>query len=357
MSKFDYSELPEKQEQYQERHQEDVQEQVEKKETGGKRCPSCSYINEPDAAFCVECGSGFDTAERKCPLCGKMNTGLYCTLCGSSLEEHFCSNCSEMKYGDFCTDCGKALVEFLQEAEMEMKQTREVEIMSEQDAAAIIAHHQNLLSTAVIKELENAKDKMMVLESMENYRKLEERVREYNASQFKCTRTMTPEEQDKMRGIVARLQGLVAREKNRVDELIEEREERKERERQQELERLRLEKDRKERERYEQRVEGTWVSISDTWVETMNLNLSGNTLTGSSHWIALDSGGRRECVYTLEGTWDGNNFSFHSTKLRNMKGRSGHFSYCGGVNDSGSVLKGYFIDYRNEKIGQLFVKQ
>jgi eukaryotic-like serine/threonine-protein kinase len=49
-------------------------------------CPSCSSENQPDAAFCVECGSALDLL---CAACGVRNSSgsRYCKACGQPLAE------------------------------------------------------------------------------------------------------------------------------------------------------------------------------------------------------------------------------------------------------------------------------
>ncbi|PKN53516.1 MAG: hypothetical protein CVU55_02520 [Deltaproteobacteria bacterium HGW-Deltaproteobacteria-13] len=56
-----------------------------------KKCSSCGEANEPDAAFCSNCGQRLteDAHVKKCPSCGEANkpNAVFCGGCGNRFEE------------------------------------------------------------------------------------------------------------------------------------------------------------------------------------------------------------------------------------------------------------------------------
>ena len=45
--------------------------------------------------------------EIKCPKCGSIQNGNFCSECGTKIEkEKFCSNCGSKATGKFCSQCG-----------------------------------------------------------------------------------------------------------------------------------------------------------------------------------------------------------------------------------------------------------
>lgn len=319
----------------------------------GKVCLSCSHVNDANAVFCEECGAGFDSVERPCPVCGELNSGAYCAFCGSGTEGVMCGVCNAMQYTDFCSNCGAPVSGMAREMEKKLEAPAELQVMSQQEADAIIQELNDSLTPDMQKEYEKKRQRLILLREKEYFDAREKRIEDCKTSGTQKVKLISAEEMAQIKKYVERLRGLVDSESDRVDEVVKVRDEaaRRENENQQ-----RLERERKEREMYNNRVEGIWISTDPRWIETMKLTLSGNSLAGNSHWKAFENN-PRECVFTLSGKWDGNNFQFHSTKIRNVSGESGHFSFCGTVNQSGTVMNGYFIDNSKERKQQIFVKQ
>jgi hypothetical protein len=319
----------------------------------GRVCHVCSHVNDADAMFCEECGAGFDSIDKPCPVCGEMNSGVYCAFCGSNTEGVMCGACNTVQYTDFCSNCGAPVSGMAREMERSLEAPAELQVMSQQEADAIIQEINGALAPDMQKEYEKKRQRLILLKEKEYFDSREQRIEDYKTSGAQKVKLISAEEMAQIKKSVERLRGFVASESERVDEVVKVREETAKKE---DEERQRLECERREREIYNNRIAGIWISTDSRWIETMKLTLSGNSLTGNSHWKAFDGGGR-ECVFTLSGKWDGNNFQFHSTRIRNISGESGNFSFCGTVNASGTVLNGYFIDNSKERKQQIFVKQ
>ncbi len=334
-------------ENYRERGEE--RQRIHEDTSDGRICHSCSHVNDAGALFCEECGAGFDNAGKPCPVCGEINSGVYCSFCGANTEGVLCGVCSTMQYSDFCSNCGAPVSGMAREMERGLEAAAEMSVMSQQEADAIINEINGSLSADMQKEYERKRQRLILLKEREYFDEREKRIEDYRSSRGIKVKMLSAEEMEQVKKTVERLRGFVAQESERVDEVVKVREESARRE---EEERQR----RREREIYNNRVAGLWVSTDPRWIETMKLTISGSSLSGNSHWKAFD-GTPRECVFTLSGKWDGNNFQFQSTRVRNISGESGHFSFCGTVNASGTVINGYFIDNSKERKQQIFVKQ
>ena len=117
---------------YQQQRQQQQQQQA-----GGKMCPYCGAVNEPEAIFCAQCGQPISKANcphcgaeidpdadfcevchhyiRKdvCSFCGAQLSGneAYCPECGSPQGGVVCPTCHTMNDFAFCKKCGTALTE------------------------------------------------------------------------------------------------------------------------------------------------------------------------------------------------------------------------------------------------------
>lgn len=97
--------------------------------SNGKTCLKCGAVATPDSAFCIECGTRFDTASAQrgltsaCAVCGATLAigDVFCTSCGAPVEvddamalgagARMCPKCSSIvgDDDDFCIKCGAQL--------------------------------------------------------------------------------------------------------------------------------------------------------------------------------------------------------------------------------------------------------
>lgn len=82
--------------------------QAQSSQAGGWKC-SCGTVNSGN--FCSACGSKKPDVSQaggwKCS-CGTVNTGNFCSNCGSKKpDKWFCSDCGKENDGNFCSGCGK----------------------------------------------------------------------------------------------------------------------------------------------------------------------------------------------------------------------------------------------------------
>ena len=122
-----------------------MQQQQQQQKAGGKPCPLCGAINEPEALFCAQCGQPI--SKTSCPHCGAeidpdadfcevchhyikkdvcsfcgahlAGNEAYCPECGSPRGGLVCPTCHSLNDFAFCKKCGTALTE---EAKMLVKQ-------------------------------------------------------------------------------------------------------------------------------------------------------------------------------------------------------------------------------------------
>ena len=122
-----------------------MQQQQQAQKAGGKPCPFCGAINEPEALFCAQCGQPI--SKTSCPHCGAeidpdadfcevchhyikndvcsfcgahlAGNEAYCPECGSPRGGLVCPTCHSLNDFAFCKKCGTALTE---EAKMLVKQ-------------------------------------------------------------------------------------------------------------------------------------------------------------------------------------------------------------------------------------------
>jgi len=313
------------QEQQLEKHQQ------QQKQSDQLKCAQCGYMNEPETRFCGDCGSNLDNKTRECPVCAEIITGIYCEFCGANSDGYTCSRCNIIQYTDFCAECGEPLSETARNFMSIDTEKIEIHEMSETDAALIINELNVSLTPAMQKEQEKKRQRIILLREREYFNEREKRIEEFYSSGLKKIKTIDPEEMKQLKKSVERLRGYVRAEKERVDEEIRVRE---------------------EQERYNRRFEGVWVSTS-SWIEIMKISLQGTVVSGNSHWQIAN----RECVYYLSGSWNSRSFSIQSTHIRQLRGNSGHFCFCGTVNEAGDTINGYFIDSSQERTQQFFIKQ
>ena len=119
--------------------------QQQQQQAGGKMCPYCGAVNEPEARFCAQggqpiskmacphCGAEIDPDADFCEVCHHYIRQDVCSFCGAHLSgnEAYCPECGSPKGGlvcptchtlsefAFCKKCGTALTE---EARMMVKQ-------------------------------------------------------------------------------------------------------------------------------------------------------------------------------------------------------------------------------------------
>jgi hypothetical protein len=273
-------------------------------------------------------------------------------------------------YSEYCPECGEPLSDGarVNQRELEKELPANPQVMSKEQAAAIIKELNESLTPEIQEEYKKKQERIIYRLEMDYAGERDRRIENYLAGHLGKVKVISSEEMVSIRETVERMHSFNLREKQRNDEekriqqekaRLEEiaRQENIAREKREEAVRQRAEIERTERERHFNRIDGIWISTSPTWIETMKLILSSGSLTGSSHWKAWDGGETRECVFTLVGEWDGDNFRFHSTQVKDIMGTSGDFRFLGTVNDAGSVLSGYFVDYRKIKIQQVFFKQ
>ncbi|MBQ3700324.1 MAG: zinc ribbon domain-containing protein [Prevotella sp.] len=124
---------------------EDQPMQQQQQQAGGKVCPFCGTVNDPEAMFCAQCGQPISKAScphcgaeidpdadycetchhyiRKdvCSFCGAHLSGneAYCPECGSPRGGLVCPTCHTLNEFSFCKKCGTALTE---EARMMVKE-------------------------------------------------------------------------------------------------------------------------------------------------------------------------------------------------------------------------------------------
>ena len=122
-----------------------MQQQQLQHQAGGKMCPFCGAVNDPEAMFCAQCGQPINKAAcphcgaevdpdadfcevcqhyiRKdvCSFCGAHLSGneAYCPECGSPRGGLVCPTCHSLNDFAFCKRCGTALTE---EAKMMVKE-------------------------------------------------------------------------------------------------------------------------------------------------------------------------------------------------------------------------------------------
>lgn len=121
------------------------QQQQRQQAAGGRVCPFCGAVNDPEALFCAQCGQPI--SKTTCPHCGaeidpdadfcevchhyikkdvcsfcgaRLNGNeAYCPECGSPRGGLVCPTCHSLNDFAFCKKCGTALTE---EARMMVKQ-------------------------------------------------------------------------------------------------------------------------------------------------------------------------------------------------------------------------------------------
>ncbi len=85
-----------------------MQQQQQQQQAGGKVCPFCGAINEPEALFCAQCGQPI--SKTSCPFCGAEvdPDADYCETCHRYIKKDVCSFCGGRLNGSeaFCPECG-----------------------------------------------------------------------------------------------------------------------------------------------------------------------------------------------------------------------------------------------------------
>jgi len=77
-------------------------------QAGGKTCPFCGAVNDPEAMFCAQCGQPISKAA--CPFCGAEvdPDSDYCETCHHYIRKDVCSFCGAHLSGNeaYCPECG-----------------------------------------------------------------------------------------------------------------------------------------------------------------------------------------------------------------------------------------------------------
>lgn len=84
------------------------QQMQQQQQAGGKACPFCGAINEPEAMFCAQCGQPIN--KTTCPHCGaEMDPDAdFCEVCHHYVKKDVCSYCGAHLKGNeaYCPECG-----------------------------------------------------------------------------------------------------------------------------------------------------------------------------------------------------------------------------------------------------------
>ncbi|MBR4920462.1 MAG: zinc ribbon domain-containing protein [Prevotella sp.] len=84
------------------------QQQQQQQQAGGKICPFCGAINDPEAVFCAQCGQPISKAA--CPHCGAEidPDADFCETCHHYIRKDICSYCGARLTGNeaYCPECG-----------------------------------------------------------------------------------------------------------------------------------------------------------------------------------------------------------------------------------------------------------
>ena len=89
--------------------EEQPQQQLQQQQqAGGKQCPFCGAINEPEAMFCAQCGQPI--SKTVCPHCGAEidPDADFCEVCHHYIRKDVCSYCGAHLNGNeaYCPECG-----------------------------------------------------------------------------------------------------------------------------------------------------------------------------------------------------------------------------------------------------------
>ena len=85
-----------------------LQQQQQQQQAGGKICPFCGAVNEPEAMFCAQCGHPI--SKSSCPFCGAEvdPDADFCEACHRYIRKDICSYCGAKLKGNeaYCPECG-----------------------------------------------------------------------------------------------------------------------------------------------------------------------------------------------------------------------------------------------------------
>ena len=86
----------------------EVQQQQLQQQAGGKVCPFCGAVNDPEAMFCAQCGQPI--SKSTCPHCGAEidPDADFCEVCQHYIRKDVCSFCGAHLSGNeaYCPECG-----------------------------------------------------------------------------------------------------------------------------------------------------------------------------------------------------------------------------------------------------------
>ncbi len=259
------------------------QEEKKRKESNIIRC-SCGHENEQDALFCENCGSSFDQSPRECPVCGELNSGVYCVFCGANIEGVMCEKCNTLQHSEFCSQCGEPLSDIAIELVRSSTESITVTEMSENEAFSIMKDLHDSLTPQMQKEQEKKRQRIILLSERKYFNDREVRIEGYYSSDNYKVINIDPEEMQEIKATIERLRRFTRAENKRTDAVIKEREDRARAEAQAKAEAQRLQK-----ERDLDRISGVWILTKKNISCVMKIQCNGLSICGTAHFKEFDA--------------------------------------------------------------------
>jgi len=311
----------------------------------GRVCRSCSHVNDVDAMFCEECGNGFESTEKACPVCGEMNSGVYCSFCGACIEGYTCGGCNSLQYSDFCANCGEPLTDMARDFTLECESGFEAAEMSEQEAASILQELNTSLTPEILRESGKRRERIILLRERDYFNEREKRIEESKTDVGRKVKIITPDEMKIIKESIVRLRESGIKEAERIEK--------------DQLEAQRLEKEKTEAERIESEkirgISGVWINTSGKFSGILKITVSGKNISGTLHWIQREL----ERIETVSGTIKNNRISIKTVRMKTVWILPGYhnvpFRYSAVLNNSGNQMNGYMNSA--EYWSEIFIRQ